>query len=155
MKATPVDLGTAIRDAVEYTRKRREFLARSCNCPLDVVVEVEELLPVLARSGELREIFTNLLLNAFDASQDGGTVRIDSASTSTHVTVTLKDKGSGMDAEVLANCRSPTFTTKGAEGTGLGPSMASLLVERFGGQITVESEVGRGSSVAITLPRAS
>ena len=69
------------------------------------------------------------------------------------LTVEVKDDGSGMDRKTLARVRDPFFTTKSeGEGTGLGLSVSLGIVERHGGKILVDSEVGKGTTFTLCLP---
>ncbi len=71
----------------------------------------------------------------------------------TYWCITVKDTGQGMDAETMAHAFEPFFTTKGVgQGTGLGLSVAYGIVRDHNGWITLESEVGKGSTVSVYLP---
>ncbi len=71
-----------------------------------------------------------------------------------NLTLTIKDEGVGIDPEVISRIFEPYFTTK-ANGSGLGLSIARRIVEAHGGDLSVTSKVGRGSSFQVTLPIAS
>jgi signal transduction histidine kinase len=124
---------------------------------------------VLADPGQLEQVIVNLVVNASDASQKGGTISIatravvvDAALAARHaglreghwVRLDIADTGSGMDEATRARIFEPFFTTKEAgRGTGLGLSMVYAIVESSGGAIAVESAPGIGATFSIWLPR--
>ena len=111
--------------------------------------------------GELEQIIVNLVLNARDAIGDAGDIVISSRTDARTiegtprmgVTVAVKDDGAGMDAAIQQRIFEPFFTTKPmGEGSGLGLSSVYGIVQRVGGDIEVESEVGRGTEIRVWLP---
>jgi signal transduction histidine kinase len=127
----------------------------------------DDLWPVLVDRSLLEAAIFNLGFNARDAMSGGGTltvaacnIRLDQdvpgiGSPSDSVAISVTDSGTGMTRDVLEHAFEPLFTTKDAgTGTGLGLSMVSDFAEQFGGTATIQSEVGRGTSVTIYLPRA-
>jgi signal transduction histidine kinase len=127
-----------------------------------VVLEKDyaELPPVPCFAMQLKQVFMNLLVNAFQAIEEAvgasgrtGTIALTTAAVDGHVLVSIDDDGVGIPAEHLDRIFDPFFTTKkvGA-GTGLGLSTSFAIVQRHGGTLTVESEVGRGSRFQLRLP---
>jgi CheY-like chemotaxis protein len=98
---------------------------------------------------------TNLILNALDAMPEGGMLTISTALVDERVEIAVADTGVGMPPEVRDRVFDPFFTTKGPQGTGLGLSMTYGIISRHGGSIAVESELGRGSTFRLSLPRSS
>jgi len=95
----------------------------------------------------------NIINNAFGALQDGGWIRISLEERENHmVAVTICDNGSGISKEDLKHIFEPFFSTKGKFGTGLGLSITYEIVQKLGGQISVESELGEGTCFTVTLP---
>ncbi len=148
-----VDLNEIIRGALEVTETRWREDAQSRG----IVIAVETALPPLPPIGgdavELREMMTNLILNAVDAMPQGGRLRLSSSADDTEVEARIEDTGVGMTEEVRQKLFDPFFTTKGPQGTGLGLSITYGIVTRHGGRIVVESEPGRGSSIRLRFPR--
>ena len=117
---------------------------------------------------EEQQILLNLILNARDAMPDGGTVRITAAratkaqlsdqehtpgSPPAFACLTVSDTGTGMPPEVQSRVFEPFFTTKPrGQGTGLGLAMVHGLVEQHGGRITVQSDLGTGSTFRVLFP---
>jgi two-component system cell cycle sensor histidine kinase/response regulator CckA len=134
----------------------------------DVTVEAR-LDPALGHvrvdPAQIDQVLMNLALNARDAMPRGGTLFLETANLEPgapgcaahgrQVALTVRDTGQGMDEKTRAHLFEPFFTTKTASGrAGLGLPMVYGIVQQSGGQITVESEPGRGTSFRILLPRA-
>ncbi|TMQ28245.1 MAG: response regulator [Candidatus Rokuibacteriota bacterium] len=149
----PVDLNEVIRGALEVTETRWREDAQSRG----IVIAVETTLAPLPSIGgdavELREVMTNLILNAVDAMPHGGRLQLSSSADDTEVEARIADTGVGMTEEVRQKLFDPFFTTKGPKGTGLGLSITYGIVSRHGGRIVVESEPGRGSSIRLRFPK--
>jgi two-component system NtrC family sensor kinase len=112
-----------------------------------------ELPPVDCYAGQLNQVWLNLLVNAAYAVRDGGEVRITTRGEAGRVRIRVSDTGRGITPEHLTRVFDPFFTTKPVgEGTGLGLSVTYSIVERHGGEITVESELGKGTTFTVTLP---
>jgi two-component system NtrC family sensor kinase len=112
---------------------------------------------VRASEGRLGQVLLNLLINAAHAVPDGkpgqNEVRVRLRAIAGRVVIEVQDTGCGIAPEVRDRIFDPFFTTKPVGmGTGLGLSICHGIVTGMGGDITVESEVGRGSTFRITLP---
>jgi len=104
---------------------------------------------------ELKQVFLNLILNAAQAIEEGGRLRISTVAVVSDVYVVVEDDGCGMSSELMARIFDPFFTTKDVgEGTGLGLAISHEIVRRHGGEIGVESEPNRGTLVRVRLPAA-
>jgi CheY-like chemotaxis protein len=129
----------------------------------------DELWSVRADRGQLEQVLANLVVNARDAMPEGGTIVIETRNVSLgeaqgdprlpgvrgdFVHLSIRDTGTGMTDEVKAHLFEPFFTTKGiGKGSGLGLATSYTIVQQLGGHITVESELGAGTTVALHLPR--
>ena len=113
--------------------------------------------PVVGNPNELEQVLTNLILNARDAileKKKGGDVHIAFLKDAKHVSVQVKDEGSGISKDVISRIFDPFFTTKDVgKGLGLGLSICQSIIEKHRGEITVQSELGSGSTFTIKLPR--
>ncbi len=127
----------------------------------------EELWSVLVSPGKLQTVIFNLVANSRDAMPSGGDLRLQLSNCYAnerpmglpprdYVALTVSDTGKGMTPDVLARAGEPFFTTKEkGSGTGLGLASAFDLAGQCGGGVAVKSELGRGTSVTIHLPRAA
>jgi signal transduction histidine kinase len=120
---------------------------------IDVERDFGELPRVRCYAGQLNQVILNLLMNACDALGERGTIRIRTRQRGEGVRLEFSDDGPGIPPEVRSRIFDPFFTTKpvGA-GTGLGLSLSHSIVERHGGSLVVDSEVGVGTTFAIDLP---
>jgi signal transduction histidine kinase len=101
----------------------------------------------------IEQVLMNLILNAVQAMKSGGVLTIRTSVAEGICRVEVIDTGSGIPASVLPRVFDPFFTTKGeGEGTGLGLSVNLGIMERHGGKILVESEVGKGTTFTLCLP---
>ena len=115
-------------------------------------------LPAIEVDGvQLRQAFLNVLLNATEAVATGGTIRVcarlRAAEAGDEMVIEVEDDGSGIEAGDLGSIFDPFFTTKSL-GTGLGLTNARKVVELHSGRIEVDTEVGRGTTIRVVIPRA-
>lgn len=149
-----VDLNGIIEEVVKITRARWKDEAQAKGVPYDIRVEALPIPPVAGDASELREALTNILFNALDAMPEGGRVTFRSGVEGERVYCVVADTGTGMTEEVRRRIFDPFFTTKSGKGSGLGLSVAYGIVARHGGEIEVQSVVGKGSAFTIRLPVA-
>lgn len=112
-----------------------------------------ELPELFCRPQELNQVFMNLLLNAAQAIEGQGHIRVETSFDQGVIKVEISDNGPGIPAEIQQRIYEPFFTTKEVgQGTGLGLSICYDIIQRHGGEILLESEVGRGSCFTLLLP---
>jgi CheY-like chemotaxis protein len=111
---------------------------------------------VLGAESEVRDAFTNLMFNAVDALPEGGRIDLRSRhdARDNHVVVEIQDDGVGMSDTTRGRCLEPFFTTKGERGTGLGLPMVFGMLQRHGGDLEIDSELGKGTTVRLIFPAA-
>lgn len=120
---------------------------------IDVERDYGELPDVECVPGQLNQVFMNLLVNAAQAIEGKGRIRITTRAEGENVRIAFKDSGSGIPPENLDKVFEPGFTTKAAgDGTGLGLSICYKIILAHHGDIKVESELGEGATFTITLP---
>lgn len=108
---------------------------------------------VLGNEGELSQVFTNLLVNACHACEQDGVIIIESHADAEFLYASVTDNGSGIAPEKVNAIFNPFFTTKPVGvGTGLGLAVSKDIIERHDGEISVESEVGSGSTFTLKIP---
>jgi PAS domain S-box-containing protein len=148
----PVQLPEIVRDAVEITRTRWKVEAQRRNVDVDVSVDCDEVPPILGNAVELREVFTNLILNGVDAMPQGGVLEVRCHRHGDKVRTEVRDSGVGMTEEIRRHLFDPFFTTKGQSGTGLGMSVAYGIVTRHEGTIDVSTAIGHGTRFTLDFP---
>ena len=118
---------------------------------VDVVKEFSPSLPkVMADFDQLQQIFTNLTLNAIQAMPEGGRLTVRSSAVDNEVRVDVQDTGYGISKENMDKLFTPFFTTKvKGKGVGLGLAVVHGIIERHKGKITVQSEVGKGTTFSV------
>lgn len=113
----------------------------------------QDLPKILLDPEQMRQVFLNIINNAGDAIQGGGTVTLTTRHDSESVRVTITDTGVGMTTEQMEKIFQPFYTTKEVgKGTGLGLSISLSIVQSLGGRIEVQSMSGAGSSFTVVLP---
>ncbi len=145
-----VSLRQIVADVLEF--QTREAGYRSITIEVDIPDEIPEF---VSDRGKLQQVFINLVNNAFAAMKDGGRLEIRSrlGRDGRTVVTQVADNGCGIPAENIKKIFEPFFTTKsGSGGTGLGLSITYGLVKEIGGEIDIQSTVGKGTTFIITLP---
>jgi CheY-like chemotaxis protein/two-component sensor histidine kinase len=156
VRPEPLQLANVVRGV-------EKMLRRLIGEHITLLTRLDDVSPIMADANQLEQVLVNLCVNARDAMPEGGTLRIElsrqapgeaaGALDSETVVLRISDTGTGMDAELLKRIFEPFFTTKEVgKGTGLGLSMVYGIVTQNGGQISVDSSVGRGSTFTITFP---
>jgi len=128
-----------------------------------VLIQVEDQLQVSCVPVQIQQVLMNLILNARDAMlPGGGTLRVSAAANAEHIDLAVSDTGTGITPENLRNIFRPFFTTKTGRdrpagsnsGSGVGLAFCRRIVDAHGGEITVQSQIGQGSTFTVRLPRA-
>lgn len=144
-----IHLGRLIEETLSFVRHQPLF--RRLKFEMRIA---PELPAITADANQLSQILMNLLLNAAQATQEGGSVTISAQKIkfAEAVELNVSDTGAGIPADILPHVFEPFFTTKRGQGTGLGLSISHAYVRSHGGDIRVDSLPGRGTTVRITLP---
>jgi two-component system NtrC family sensor kinase len=113
----------------------------------------EETVAVSGSEGELAQVIFNLVLNACQAMGDGGQLSVALRRENEHAVIDVADSGGGIPADVRDRIFHPFFTTRnGAGGTGLGLAVCREIVQRHDGELTFDTEEGRGTKFTVRLP---
>ncbi len=123
---------------------------------IKIVTQSEKEMPhILADSGQLSQIFGNIVLNSIQAMPEGGKLVIESRlDNEKQIAISFTDTGEGIPKEIIRKLFEPLFTTK-TKGVGLGLAVTKSLVEGHGGTIKVKSKVGIGSTFIVKLPAST
>jgi len=110
---------------------------------------------VYADDGQLLQVIINVILNALDAMPDGGNLSFSTKWDNDKLRLMIADSGKGISAEIMGHLFDPFFTTKEGKGSGLGLVICKQLLEENNGEISLESFPEKGTTVTITLPKAT
>ncbi len=149
---TPIDPRELVQRVALLTRPKWQQQTQSKGINITLETDLREVPLVSGNESEMREVLTNLIFNSVDAMPNGGEITLGSYSQDGDVVFSVKDTGTGMSEEVRQRCLDPFFSTKGEKGSGLGLSMVYGIVQRHNGTVQIDSELGKGTTVAIYLP---
>lgn len=149
----PTDVHAVLESAIRISLSDISLRAR-------LVRDLDPVPAVLANESRLGQVFVNLLVNAFQAIPEGDPDRhritVSTRSAGDMVSISVTDTGMGIPPDVQSRIFTPFFTTKPVgEGTGLGLSICRSIIDRFGGSLTLSSQVGRGSTFVVYLMATS
>lgn len=143
----PVEIRQAVDDVarfIEYRIKKNNISMRQ---------EIENGLKVIIDPHDFQQSVINLMINAIQAMKNGGNLGIKAYSNNSRIFIEVTDDGEGIDEKNVHKIFDPFFTTKNpAEGTGLGLWLTYEIIKGYNGEITVESERGKGSTFRVALP---
>jgi len=150
MNIQPTDINRVVGQCTMLLRHNLEIAA------IELHTHLADNLPLLSCDpSQIEQVLLAVIVNAADAMPKGGNLWIDSclSAEGTQVVLTVRDDGSGIPPEVLPNIFEPFVTTKeNGHGTGLGLAVSRSIIERHSGRISLASELGKGTTVSITLP---
>jgi two-component system NtrC family sensor kinase len=149
----PADLNQCLLSTIAVSSSEYKYVA-------DMETDFSELPKVLCHSGELNQVFLNLIVNAGHAiadvvsgSERRGRIVVRTRAEGDHVIVSVEDTGGGIPAEIQPRIFEPFFTTKAVgRGTGLGLSIARTIVQKHGGSLNFETQIGQGTRFSVRLP---
>jgi two-component system NtrC family sensor kinase len=141
------NINEAIKEVVGFIEK--EIQTKGIN----MIFDFQENLPkIITDKGQLQQVLLNIINNAIDAVEQGGTIEIKTLLLDTnHIEISIKDNGIGIPKDKLKHIFEPFYTTK-KKGTGLGLYISYGIIKKLGGDIHVESEVGKGTIFTIKIP---
>jgi signal transduction histidine kinase len=144
----------ALSDINQEIRATLRLLEKQLNPNTRLETRLGDLPLVSCNAGEVGQVLINLILNADQAlPRDGGEITMSASVEGKCIVLTVADSGKGIEADVIERIFDPFFTTKPVgEGTGLGLSVSYGIIEDHGGQISVASEPGKGTTFTVVLP---
>ena len=147
-----INVNEVIESSINLTRPHWRVQAQAEGRAIDVDTALEDVPTVTMNESELREVLTNLIMNATDDMPQGGTITFHTKTEGEMVAIEVSDTGAGMTEEVRQCCLDPFFTAKGERGTELGLAMVYGIIQRSHGTIDVASEIDKGTTFTIRLP---
>ncbi|MCI3922190.1 PAS domain S-box protein [Paenibacillus sp. TRM 82003] len=147
----PVKMDAILNEVIELMRPEASLNDVEIVCADDFVGDAE----LICDKNQVKQVFINILKNAIESMSAGGAATVEMAvcPEAREVTVTLEDQGCGIPEERLRKIGEPFYSTKD-KGTGLGMLVSYRIVESHSGRIDVESEIGKGTRIAVTFPTA-
>ena len=146
----PLDLGVLVSETIKLALNQAKVSGAK------IETQIQPDLPrIRGDRQQLKQVFLNLILNALDAVEKEGIIKISVRKTDTpkFLAVQVEDDGCGIPPHILPNIFDPFFTTKGpGKGTGLGLSVSHGIITMHGGQISIETEEGKYTRFTVTLP---
>ncbi len=150
---TPLDLVDLIKHTIDFSKHRWKDIAQANGKTYNIDLEGLKPIPhIMGKASELREVFVNMINNALDAMPNGGSLSFRSWTDDNTVFASISDSGMGIPETVQKKIFDPFFSTKGAEGSGLGLSVVYGIISRHSSKIEVESRVGKGSTFILQFP---
>jgi signal transduction histidine kinase len=147
-----LDINKMVHDVVEITRPKWKDEAELRGAKIEIETDLGKLFQPIGNASEIKEVVTNLVFNSIEALPEGGKIVIKSRMRGDDVQVSVSDSGIGMIEEVRRKVFEPFFTTKKDKRKGLGLSVAYGVIARHNGEITVDSQLGEGTTFTIRLP---
>jgi signal transduction histidine kinase len=141
----PNDLNKVVRDSLSLLSKE------SPDLNVTVIKELEDGLPLVDFDyNQIKQVIINLLINAHDAVSKNGEIKLRTWHTKNKTYLAVEDNGTGISPEIIQNIFNPFFTTK-TRGTGLGLAVSKRIAKEHGGDLTVKSSPGEGSTFTLVL----
>ena len=148
----PVSMSDLMQQVISLTQPKWKDQALAAGVTIKIETELQDVPPVSGNGAELREMLTNLVFNAVDAIRKSGTITCRTWQSGGAVFTEISDNGVGMTDETRARCLEPFFSTKTDHGSGLGLGIVYGIVRRHDGDIRIQSESGKGTTVSVSLP---
>jgi PAS domain S-box-containing protein len=158
----PVQLNNLLKQVIDLTQAKWSDIPQQYGVMIKMQTSLNSDLPeIMGVESEIREALTNLIFNAVDAMPEGGIILlktlISKNKLGTHescpVKVEIRDTGIGMSDEIKQQCLEPFYTTKGERGTGLGLAMVYGTMQRHKGEIEIESQLTKGTTIRLGFPK--
>ena len=147
-KIEQIELGSALTETVKLIEKDS-----ACSGKISILIDLSSDIWIEMDPVHLRQVLWNLILNAAEAIENGGIIKIETYPLKhNYAGIKIADDGCGMSGELIKSIFDPFFTTK-SNGTGLGLSIVHSILESYNTWLDVESEVNQGTTVSLKLKR--
>jgi CheY-like chemotaxis protein len=147
-----VDINELVQDVVRITSPMWKDQLQKQGRTVELITKLNHLQAVAGNAAELREVLTNIILNALDAVPGDGIITISTWADDRYGYISIADTGMGMSSDIQQRIFDPFFSSKGPGNSGLGLSVAYGIISRHEGKITVASAEGEGTTFTIRLP---
>lgn len=149
-----LDIAAIVDEVASLTRPYWYNEPRREGIEIEIVRELDDVLPIRGVEAELREVFVNLILNAVQAMPTGGTITLRTCVEAHTAIAEVEDTGTGIPESTRRRIFEPLFTTKGEDGTGMGLTVSHGIVQEHDGSIEVRSIPGKGTRFILRFPVA-
>ena len=150
---TTLDVRELVEQVIELSKPRWKTISEANGIMYYIDKKGMKNVPKVWGNGtELRQVILNIINNSLDAMPEGGHLSFRTWNEDGNVFLSISDTGEGMYDDIRRNIFDPFLTTKIPKGAGLGMSICYGIIKRHGGEIDVESEVGRGTTITTRLP---
>ncbi len=147
-----IDINPLVEQTILLTQPKWGKQAQASGRKINMEVNLGRIPRVRIDESHVREVLTNVILNAVDAMPSGGTIAVHTHHEKKWVVIEVSDTGTGMPEEVREHCFEPFFSTKGNEGTGMGLAVVYGIIKKYGGRIKIISELNKGTTFRFSLP---
>ncbi|KHE91668.1 MAG: response regulator [Candidatus Scalindua rubra] len=149
-----IDLIDVVNDALEFTMPRWKTEAQSKGIEYEIINNnfAASKCRIRCNPSELREVIINIINNSIDAMPIGGKIEVSIKTGENNVIISISDNGIGIKDDIKDKIFDPFFSTKGVKRSGLGMSLSYSIMARHGGEILVDSCVGKGTTMHLKMP---
>ncbi|MFA5523958.1 MAG: ATP-binding protein [Tissierellales bacterium] len=148
-------INSIVESAIDMVKPRWKNYYETNGTSLVIIKDIKSRGKINCVEHEIREVIINLLSNAMDSMEDGGTLTIKTYDQDDKVVVEIGDTGSGIPEEIQKEVFEPFYSTKGEKGTGLGLSIAKDIMSSHNGSIQLESILGKGTTIKLFFTRTT
>jgi len=148
-------INSLIQSCIDIVKHRWKNDYERNGIKLEITTEFESQSKIYCSEHEIREVFINIIMNAMDAMDRGGTLTIRTYDNDDKVIIEIQDTGDGISEDIKDRIFEPFFSTKNTKGTGLGLSIVNNIVKSHGGKIDVDSKIGYGTKFVVSFDRYS
>ncbi len=149
-----IDLIDVVNDALKFTMPRWKTEAQSKGVEYEIIKNnfISSKYRTRCNPSELREVIINIINNSIDAMPNGGKIETSVKTDESNVIISISDNGIGIKDDIKDKIFDPFFSTKGVKRSGLGMSLSFSIMARYGGEILVDSCVGKGTTMHLKMP---